>query len=62
MDNALESMSAPQIVRLFVAAWDRDHPQTSKEKRKTVKSRKRKLRRIDPHDWIRTLKKPKAKS
>lgn len=48
-------LSPAQLLRLFVGAWDRDH----KPKRKSAKPKRR---RLDPHDWVRTPKKPKAKS
>lgn len=51
-------MSGVQLLRFFVAAWDRDR----KPRRKRKNARKRKLRRLDPSDWIRTPKKPKVKN
>jgi len=42
-----------QYLRVFNAAWNRDH------KPKRVDRRKR--RRLDTKDWIRTSKKPKPK-
>lgn len=41
-------MNGEQILQIFISAWDRDHG-------------KRKLRKLDPHDWIRTPKKPTKK-
>lgn len=57
----IEALKPTQLLRLFVAAWDREH-KPARRPRKSVNSRKRKLRKLDPHDWIRTPKRPKAKS
>ena len=56
----MTTMEPVRLLRLFVSVWDSDH-KLRKKRLKTVNAT-RKLRKRDPQDWIRTLKKPKAKS
>lgn len=52
--QAVRDQVGMRYLKIFVAAWDHDH----KPKRKP---RKRKIRRLDSKDWIRTPRKPKLK-
>jgi hypothetical protein len=60
-ENPLAGMTAAQIVRLFDSHWQQANGAWYMKQRKAKNLSKRKLRKLDPHDYVKTLKSPKKK-